>query len=93
LLLLPKSFNASYGDLPFEKKLPYYITQNLLAYTLHPQCYEHNPGFRQFVQQSSLPFKPYQKFDRVALNERCELYRQLAGRVWNPEDLLREAGG
>lgn len=39
LLLLPKSFNASYGDLSYEKKLPHYNTQNLLARSLHPQCY------------------------------------------------------
>ena len=91
LLLLPKSFNASYGDLPYEKKLPHYLTQNLLARSLHPQCYDHNPGFLQFLKRSGLPFKPYEKFDRRALDERCELYRQLAERVWNPEDLLHEA--
>jgi len=93
LLLLPKSFNASYGGLPYEKKLPQYLTQNLLARSLHPQCYQHNPGFLRFVENSGLPFKPYEKFDRQALDERCELYRKIAERVWNPEDLLREAGG
>src|SRR5205085_33374 len=56
LLLLPKRFNASYGDLPYEKKLPHYLTQNLLARSLHPQCYEHNPGFVNFIKTSSLPF-------------------------------------
>jgi len=91
LLLLPKSFNASYGDLPYEEKLPHYLTQNLLARSLHPQCYEHNPGFLRFVQKSGLPFKPYEHFDRAALDERCELYRQIAMRVWNPENLLCEA--
>jgi len=91
LLLLPKSFNASYGDLPYEDKLPHYLTQNLLARSLHPQCYERNPGFLQFVQKSGLPFKSYEHFDRSALDERCVLYRQIAMRVWNPEDLLREA--
>jgi len=92
LLLLPKSFNASYGDLPYESKLPHYLTQNVLARSLHPQCYQHNPDFLKFVQESGLPFEPYKEFDRQALDERCELYRQIAERVWNPEDLLREAG-
>lgn len=91
LLLLPKSFNASYGDLPYEEKLPHYLTQNLLARSLHPQCYEHNPGFVHFVERSGLPFKPYERFDRQALDERCELYTQLAEQIWNPEHLLREA--
>ena len=78
LLLLPKSFNASYGDLPYEEKLPHYNTQNLLARSLHPQCYEHNPGFLRFVQESGLPFKAHSQFKRADLDERGVLYRQLA---------------
>jgi hypothetical protein len=92
LLLLPKRFNASYGDLTYEKKLPHYNTQNLLARSLHPQCYERNPGFLHFVQTSGLPFKPYEHFKRSDLEERGVLYRQLAERIWNPDDLLREVG-
>lgn len=92
LLLLPKSFNASYGDLTYEKKLPHYNTQNLLARSLHPQCYEHNPGFLRFTQESGLPFKPYEHFKKADLEERGLLYRQLAERIWNPDDLLREGG-
>jgi len=93
LLLLPKSFNASYGPLPYEEKLPHYYSQNLLARSLYPQCYEHNPGFVQFVQRSGLPFHPHATFKKADLDERSELYRQIAQRVWNPDDLLREAGG
>lgn len=91
LLLLPKKFNASYADLPYEEKLPYYLQQNLLAKSLHPQAYERNPGFRQFIDRTGLPFKPYERFDRQALDERHELYRQIAERVWNPGELSREA--
>ena len=36
LLLLPKSFNASYSDATFKKKLPHYYKQNLLAASLNP---------------------------------------------------------
>ncbi len=50
LLLLPKAFNASYGDLPYEKKLKQYNGQNLLARSLHEAAYEHNPGFRRFIK-------------------------------------------
>lgn len=35
LVLLPKSFNASYGDLAYEEKLKHYNGQNLLARSLH----------------------------------------------------------
>lgn len=88
LLLLPKSFNASYGDLPYADKLPHYNTQNLLARSLHPQCYEHNPGFLRFRQESGLPFKAYAEFNKADLEQRSELYRRIAERIWNPADLL-----
>lgn len=88
LLLLPKTFNASYGDLSYADKLPHYNTQNLLARSLHPQCYEHNPGFLRFKEQSGLPFKPHPEFNKADLEQRSELYRQIAERIWNPADLL-----
>ena len=90
LLLLPKSFNASYGDLPYGDKLKHYRTQNLLAHSLHPDCYSHNPGFVRFVNESGLPFKAHPSFKKADLDERGQLYRLLAERVWNPDDLLRE---
>src|SRR5262249_12811119 len=82
LLLLPKSFNASYGDLPYDEKLEHYNSQNLLARSLHPQCYEHNPGFLQFIEESGLPFQPYEKFEKADLNARGMLYRLVAERIW-----------
>ena len=88
LLLLPKKFNASYGDLTYEKKLPHYLTQNLLARSLHKQCYDHNPGFVQFIQASGLPFKAHDQFRKADLDARSALYRALAEKIWNPEDLL-----
>ena len=90
LLLLPKSFNASYGDLPYEAKLPHYYAQNLLARSLHPQCYDRNPGFMRFVQESGLPFKAHAQFKQADLEARGALYRELAERIWNPGDLLRK---
>ena len=93
LLLLPKMFNASYGDLAYKEKLPHYNTQNLLARSLHPQCYEHNPGFLHFVQASDLPFKPHEQFKKADMEERGVLYRLLAERIWNPNDLLHEVDG
>jgi uncharacterized protein with ParB-like and HNH nuclease domain len=91
LLLLPKSFNASYSDDPYEKKQPHYLTQNLLARSLHPQCYEKNPGFIRFIKETDLPFKSYDSFTKASNLERYELYRQIAKLIWNPEDLLLAA--
>ena len=93
LLLLPKSFNASYGDLTYEEKLPHYNTQNLLSRSLHPQCYEHNPGFCRFLKDKDLQFTPHAQFKKSDIEERGVLYRQLAERIWNPDDLLRIVGG
>lgn len=90
LLLLPKSFNASYGDLPYKEKLEHYRTQNLLAHSLHPDCYTYNPGFLRFVSETGLPFKAHPVFKKADIEERGQLYRQIADRVWNPDDLLRE---
>ncbi|GCE09531.1 DUF262 domain-containing protein [Dictyobacter aurantiacus] len=88
LLLLPKSFNASYGALPYPEKVTHYYSQNLLAKSLSEQSYEHCPGFLQFAEQSHLPFKPYAAFNREALDERQELYIQIAEQLWNPEQLI-----
>ena len=82
LLLLPKSSNASYNDLPYVNKLPYYNTENLLARSLHPQCYEHNPGFLRFKGESGLQFVPHEEFGTAALEQRCHLYRQVAKRTF-----------
>src|SRR6266487_139778 len=90
LLLLPKSFNASYGALPYAEKSPHYDVQYLLVRSLHPQCYEHNPGFLKFIERSELPFKPYTEFRKKELDERQELFCQIAERVWDPEQLLAE---
>jgi hypothetical protein len=92
LLILPRSFNASYGALTYEEKLPYYNSQNLLVRSLHPQCYERNPGFLRFVDESGLPFRPHAEFKKADMDARYELLRQLAERIWNPDELLREVG-
>lgn len=91
LLLVPKKFNASYGDLTYEEKLPYYISQNLLVQSLHPQCYKHNPGFKQFIDRSGLPFHSHPEFKKADIEERSILYRDIAEQIWNPDDLLKES--
>jgi hypothetical protein len=85
LVLLPKATNAGFGALPYERKLPLYLSQNLLARSLHPHCYERNPTFVRFVETSGLPFRPYPDgFADAAVAERQELYRRIAARVWDP---------
>lgn len=91
LLLLPKSFNASYGDLPYQEKREHYLGQNLLARSLHGQAYDHNPGFRRFIEQCGLSFREHAEFKKADLDARQDIYRQLAERIWNPDRLAKEA--
>lgn len=91
LLLLPKSFNASYGDLPYAEKREHYLTQNLLAQSLHERAYERNPGFKRFIEESGLPFRPHREFKKADLDARQQLYQQLANQIWSPDRLAQEA--
>lgn len=90
LLLLPKSFNASYGDMPYSDKYKHYYGQNLLAQSLYEKAYEHDPGFRRFIDRTGLPFRPHPEFKKADLDARQDLYRKLAEQIWNPENLRRE---
>lgn len=93
LLLLPKSFNASYGDKTYAAKRKHYFGQNLLAQSLCDEAYANNPGFLKFLKSSGLPFKPHTEFNKVDLDARQALYRQLAEQIWAPQRLLQEVVG
>jgi hypothetical protein len=90
LLLLPKSFNASYGDLPYAEKREHYLGQNLLARSLHEKAYDHNPGFRRFIEASGLPLCAHREFKKADLDARQSLYQQLAEQIWSPQRLSQE---
>ena len=77
LLVLPKSFNASYGDETYDVKVKQYFSQNILAQTLNQQKYTSNPGFLGFMNSTGLPFKAYDEFKRSSINERTDLYRAI----------------
>jgi uncharacterized protein with ParB-like and HNH nuclease domain len=91
LLLLPKSFNASYGDLPYEEKLRHYRGQNILAQTLCADTYSHNPSFQRFLESSGLQFHSHNHFKRQDIEERTTLYQKLAETIWNPALVMQEA--
>ncbi len=91
LLLLPKSFNASYGDLPYSKKRKHYLKQNLLAQTLHEDAYENHPGLKRFLKQTGLKFEAHPDFKKADVEKRSVLYLKLAERIWNSARLQLEA--
>lgn len=85
LLLLPKDFNASFGDMPYSEKLDHYSAQNPLARSLHPLAYENNPTFLRLRNEHRLPFEPYaSEFKKAQIDSRQDLYRQLAEIIWDP---------
>ena len=83
LLLLPMDKNRSLNDSTFDKKLPIYFGENLLAKSLNSDCYQNNPQFKRFYQQEKLNFKHYSSFSKIALQERQKLYEELAKKIWN----------
>ena len=94
LLLLPVSPNRSYSDMPYREKLRYYYGENLLAKSLHERTYTKPPGFRRFNdrlrEEIGHEFEAYSKFSRKAILERQKLYRAIAKKIWDPENLRLE---
>jgi uncharacterized protein with ParB-like and HNH nuclease domain len=90
LLLLPRGFNQSFGDKPYDEKLEAYFGQNLLAKSLNEQCYRNNPSFLAYVYSSGLPFRPHQTFRKADLDARQELYRLICEEIWSPSRFDKE---
>jgi len=89
LLLLPADVNRSLQDKPFSEKVPHYAKQNLLAASLAPGLYQHQPQFAAFRQQTGLAFKAYSAFGKAEQLERRDLIRELAKQVWSPDRLKK----
>jgi len=80
-----------HGDLSYAEKREHYLTQNLLAQSLHELAYQHNPGFMRFITESKLPFRAPTEFKKADLDARQILYQKLAERIWSPDRLAEEA--
>lgn len=91
LLLLPGSFNKSYGALPYHKKRRHYEVQNLLARSLTDACYERSPGFLRYKDDHRLPFQPHSGFKKSDIDTRQELYLRLCEEIWDPAQLMQQA--
>ena len=83
LVLLPKGTNQSYSDKSYPEKLTHYIRENLLVKSLNKAAYQNNPNFIKLIEQHHLPFKPHAEMKVKDINERCDLYRQIAEKIWN----------
>lgn len=87
LVLLPADVNRSYQAKPFADKSPHYAKQNLFAASLTEAAYTHQPQFRHFVEESGLPFRPYDSFGKAEQLERRNLVLGLARKIWDPARL------
>jgi uncharacterized protein with ParB-like and HNH nuclease domain len=87
LLLLPADVNRSYQDRPFSEKAPYYAQQNLLAASLTPEAYRHQPQFLVFIERSHLPFESYTIFGRAEQLRRKNLTAELVNMIWSDRRL------
>ena len=90
LVLLKKPVNPSLGAWPYEKKYDHYLKENLLTASLHELAYDRDPGFLRFRSSGGLPFKHHATFQKDDFDERQELYRDLAERIWSPARLTAE---
>lgn len=91
LVLLPKKINASLNDKAYNDKLEHYQSENLLARSLHPMCYVHNPGFLKLKAETGLPFKAFTEFKKANFDERFSLYKGIAERLWSADRLKETA--
>ncbi len=83
LLILPLDKNRSLRDSRYLRKTTVYSSENLLAKSLSKNCYQNNPQFIRFIKKENLNFKHYDVFDKSALQERQDLYEELAKKVWS----------
>ncbi|MBF2735771.1 MAG: DUF262 domain-containing protein [Betaproteobacteria bacterium AqS2] len=84
LVLLPKSVNTSLSNATYEFKVDHYIKENLLAKSLHPDCYVRNPRFLAAIKKHGLEPGPHKRFTKSDLMARGDFYCQMASIIWNP---------
>jgi hypothetical protein len=68
------------------------VGQNLLARSFHEQTLDHNPGFRQFLHESELPFRSHAELQKTDPDGRLDDYQKLAEHIWSADRLAQEAG-
>ena len=88
LLLLKDKINISSSNEEYEDKLKTYSNSLVWGHTLCESFYHKtNQYFLAFndrlKNEKEVSFKPYDKFDKVALNERSRLLYELIKIIWN----------
>ncbi|MGL5749125.1 MAG: hypothetical protein ACRCXT_01260 [Paraclostridium sp.] len=73
----------------YKEKVKKYDSENLLARSLHENCYANNPSFIRFMSEEEIDFKAYGEFNKAEFIERINLYKELCKRVWDVNNLDR----
>lgn len=83
LLILPRDKNRSYQDADYSIKLPLYFGENILAKSLHQDCYRNNPHFINLISTLKLSFTPIDDFTKDSFKKRQQSYREIAEYIWS----------
>lgn len=88
LVLIKSGTNKSIQDKPFIEKKYFYANSNFFASSLCELSYAHETGFKNFINQYSFDFKPYNKFGRQEIDERTDLVVKIADYIWNRDRII-----
>ena len=83
LLILPRDKNRSYQDAEYSIKLPLYFGENILAKSLHQDCYRNNPHFINLLSTLKLSLSPIDDFTKDSFKKRQQSYREIAEYIWS----------
>ena len=98
LVIIPSYLNQSYNAMPTQDKIKLYGRSDhySLVASLASSSYIKNTKFTKWVEASGLHFVHYdgseRSFDKSASDQRLELYRSLAKRIWSAENLVNDSG-
>lgn len=91
LIILTRDKNRSYQDMTYQQKVIKYAGDNILAQALNDIAYKNNPHFLAIAQEYG--FSPIPVFTKNSIEERANIYLQMAADIWDPNEIKELAGG
>ena len=91
LIILTRDKNRSYQDMTYPQKVIKYAGDNILAQALNDIAYKNNPHFLAIAKEYG--FSPIQVFTKNSIEERANIYLQMAADIWDPNAIKELAGG
>ena len=91
LIILTRDKNRSYQAMKYQEKVGKYVGDNVLAQALNNTAYHNNPKFLAVASQYGFTAIP--KFTKDSINDRANIYLQMAVDIWDPNAIKEIAGG